>query len=135
MSSEDIDMLFKPAEKVSEGTDWLAMVDKIDKLISKPVIRELIQNIFQKNIKAVNDDGYVPSQENRSLPINNSKSPSETKKGVKIHKLSAEDLYNYMITVLGLVLSQEGDKVTVKEMLDDLNNKKAETIKIIDKML
>ncbi len=128
----DIDELFTGVTEADKGTDWLAMLEKVDKMLAKPVIREFIQNIFNRKVKNVND--YEP-EENVSLPIQKQATKTKAKKGGGIHELTAENLFDYMTTILGLVIGQEGDKVTVKEMLDDLNSKKQETIKLIDKMI
>jgi len=134
MAELSLDDILKVPEK-DESTDWLKILEKVDKIIDKPIVEKFINKLFNKGSKNVDtidnvESGYVTNPQQKQLP-----SQKQDKSGVKKYEITADGLYKYMLDVLDLVIIQEGEKVTVMELLSELKDKKKESISLIEKML
>ena len=129
MSSETIiEEIFK--EEESEGTDWLKIIDKVDKILDKPSIKKIIDKILDRRFPDNNSEEPEIEAPGESMK-NVTPGPEPEHESKKKGSIGA---YMYAETFKMLkTLEKENKDMTVSEIISMLPLMKDSFIDGIDK--
>ncbi len=117
-----IEELFEGVAEKEESTDWLKIIERIDKLLEKPNIQKLLIKLFRKEDE--NDfSGYAQ----------NPPQPATQNTDNKTEKISGDQIYERVLTLFSYMKQNGQGELKVNDLYELMPSLKSEIIKTIEK--